>query len=138
MKITCLVLGSLGILNDEEKNVSNKSCKKKHPIRSVFSYSQPFSSYFISIFYVRKKSVFLVNNSSVNCEKSSQETSSSSSIYRPCGIRSVIKFLILRREFAAEIHRQLVENYGPEVTLCQYVYDWVRSFKEGHTGIHDE
>ncbi|XP_039618307.1 protein GVQW3-like, partial [Polypterus senegalus] len=51
---------------------------------------------------------------------------------------SVIKFLTLRRKSASEIHRQLVETYGPEVMLRQHVYKWVRSFKEGRTDTHDE
>ncbi|XP_039604252.1 protein GVQW3-like, partial [Polypterus senegalus] len=51
---------------------------------------------------------------------------------------SVIKFLTLRHKSAAEIHRQIVETYGPEVMSRQHVYKWVRSFKEGRTDTHDE
>ncbi|KAG2469266.1 GVQW3 protein, partial [Polypterus senegalus] len=81
---------------------------------------------------------------SVSCEMSSQQASSSTSAeavcstYRQCKIRSVIKFLTLRHESAAEIHRQLVETYGPEVMSRQHVYKWVRSFKGGRTDTHDE
>ncbi|KAL1116329.1 hypothetical protein AAG570_005824, partial [Ranatra chinensis] len=53
-------------------------------------------------------------------------------------ILSVAKFLTLRPKSAAEIHHQLVETYGSEVTSSQHFYKWVRSFKEGRTGTQSE
>ncbi|XP_025156228.1 uncharacterized protein LOC112588985 [Harpegnathos saltator] len=53
-------------------------------------------------------------------------------------IHSIIRFLTLRNESAASIHRQLVETYGSEVMNRQNVTKWIRSFKEGRTDTHDE
>lgn len=50
----------------------------------------------------------------------------------------MIKFLTLRRNSAAEIHRQLMETYGPDVMTCSKVFKWVKEFKEGRTDTHDE
>lgn len=68
----------------------------------------------------------------------SNSSSSNRSTYRRCEIRSVIRFLTLRNESAASIHRQLVETYESEVMTRQHVTKWVRLFKEGRTDTHDE
>ncbi|KAL1122271.1 hypothetical protein AAG570_003676 [Ranatra chinensis] len=55
------------------------------------------------------------------------------SIHLRCEIRSAIKFFILRRESAAETHRQLVDTHGLEVMSRQHVRKLVKSLKESRT-----
>lgn len=84
------------------------------------------------------------SNASVRYEMSSQQSnasnssSSNRSTYCRCEIRYVIRFLTLRNESAASIHRQLVETYGSEVMTRQYVTKRIQQFEEGRTDTHDE
>lgn len=57
---------------------------------------------------------------------------------RRCEIRAVIRFLTLRNETAASIHRKLVNTYGNQVMSRQHVSKWCRLFKEGRTDTHDD
>ncbi|EFN75884.1 Putative uncharacterized protein FLJ37770, partial [Harpegnathos saltator] len=83
------------------------------------------------------------SSASVRYEMSSQQpnTSTSASSVRSTyssEIHSIIRFLTLRNESAARIHRPPVETYGSEVMNRQNVSKWIRSFKEGRTDTHDE
>jgi len=55
-----------------------------------------------------------------------------------CEVRAVIRFLLVRNNNAAEIHRQLCEVYGLNVMSESKVRQWCRLFKEGHTNVYDE
>jgi hypothetical protein len=54
-----------------------------------------------------------------------------------CGVRSVIRFLNVKCERPAEIHKQIVAVYG-NVMNRQSVTKWCREFSEGRTDVHDE
>ncbi|GBO43755.1 hypothetical protein AVEN_49598-1 [Araneus ventricosus] len=53
-------------------------------------------------------------------------------------VRSVIRFLKAKKNFDAEIHRQLVGIYGENVMTDGMVRKWVRQFNDGRTNVHDE
>ncbi|GBM68808.1 hypothetical protein AVEN_22280-1 [Araneus ventricosus] len=55
-----------------------------------------------------------------------------------CEVSSVIRFLNAKNVKPAEIHRQLVEIYGENVTTDGMVRKWVRQFNDGRTNVHDE
>ncbi|GBO08985.1 hypothetical protein AVEN_60414-1 [Araneus ventricosus] len=55
-----------------------------------------------------------------------------------CEVRSVIRFLNAKKVKPAEIHLQLVEIYGKNVTTDGMVRKWVRQFNDGRTNVHDE
>ncbi|KAG8282339.1 hypothetical protein J6590_108512 [Homalodisca vitripennis] len=61
-------------------------------------------------------------------------------IERPadCEIRSVIQFFTARNVSAADIHRQISEEYGPNALSDSKVQKWVRAFKDGRENVHDE
>jgi len=54
-----------------------------------------------------------------------------------CEVRSVIRFLNVKGERPAEIHKQIVAVYG-DVMNRQNVTKWCREFFEGRTDVHDE
>lgn len=53
-------------------------------------------------------------------------------------IRSVIRFLRLKKNSPAEIHRQLVEVYGTSVMSRKQVWFWCTEFDKGRTDLRDE
>ena len=52
--------------------------------------------------------------------------------------RAVIKFLVLEREQATNIHERLVNVYGDAAPSLSTVSRWVAEFKRGRTSIEDE
>ena len=54
-----------------------------------------------------------------------------------CEVRSVIRFLNVKGERPAKIHKQIVAVYG-NVMNRQNVTKWCREFSEGRTDVHDE
>ena len=54
-----------------------------------------------------------------------------------CEVRSVIRFLNVKGERPAEIHKQIVAVYG-DVMNRQNVTKWCPEFSEGRTDIHNE
>ena len=54
-----------------------------------------------------------------------------------CEVRSVIRFINVKAERPAEIHKQIVAVYG-NVMNRQNVTKWCREFSEGRTVVHDE
>ena len=52
--------------------------------------------------------------------------------------RAVIKFLVLEREHATNIHERLVNVYGDAAPSLSTVSRWVAEFKRGGTLIEDE
>ncbi|GFV50852.1 HTH_48 domain-containing protein [Trichonephila clavipes] len=55
-----------------------------------------------------------------------------------CEIRSVIHFLTARNVSAADIHRQITEGYGTEITRDSKVRKLFNKFKDGRTNVHEE
>ena len=55
-----------------------------------------------------------------------------------CEVRAVIRFLNAKGINAAQIHRELIEVYGPGVMGEGKVRQWCREFKSGRTNVHDE
>ncbi len=53
-------------------------------------------------------------------------------------LRAVTRFLFVRGEKAATIHRQLVETYGEGCVDESTVRRWVQAFREGRTNLADE
>lgn len=53
-------------------------------------------------------------------------------------VRSVIRYFRAKRKNAAEIHRKLVEVYGPNVMSRKQVWVWCVSFDNGRTDVNDE
>ena len=53
-------------------------------------------------------------------------------------VRSVIRFLRLKKNSSAEIHRQLVEVYGKRVMSRKQVWFWCTEFDNGNTDLRDE
>jgi hypothetical protein len=54
-----------------------------------------------------------------------------------CEVRSVIRFLNAKVERPAEIHKQIVADYG-DVMNWQNVKKGCREFFEGRTDVHNE
>ena len=54
-----------------------------------------------------------------------------------CEVRSVIRFLNVKGERPAEIHKHIVAVYG-NVMYRQNVMQWCREFSEGRTDVQDE
>ena len=54
-----------------------------------------------------------------------------------CEVRSVIQFLNAKGERPAEIHKQIVADYG-NVMNRRNVTKWCCEFSEGRTDVHDE
>ena len=54
-----------------------------------------------------------------------------------CEIRSVIRYLSAKGVKAVEIHRNICEVYGQNMSDGM-VRKWVRSFKDGRKNVHDE
>ena len=52
-------------------------------------------------------------------------------------VRSVIRFLNVKDERRAEIHKQIIAVYGNAMNR-QNVTKWYREFSEGRTDVHDE
>jgi len=55
-----------------------------------------------------------------------------------CKIRSVIRVLNARNMLPSEIHHQICQVYGDNVTSDGMVRKWVRMFNEGRENMHDE
>ncbi|KAJ4435135.1 hypothetical protein ANN_23711 [Periplaneta americana] len=55
-----------------------------------------------------------------------------------CEVRSVIKFFNAQSIAPIEIHRQLCQVNGPNITSKQMVRSWCRQFSEGRQSVHDE
>ncbi|KAJ4449150.1 hypothetical protein ANN_00545 [Periplaneta americana] len=55
-----------------------------------------------------------------------------------CEVRSVIKFFNAQSIAPIEIHRQLCQVYGPNITSKQVVRRWCRQFSEVRQSVHDE
>ena len=55
-----------------------------------------------------------------------------------CELRSVIRFLQVEGNSAAEIHRRMSRVYGETFMSDGVVREWCRKFKGGRTDVHDE
>jgi len=55
-----------------------------------------------------------------------------------CEIRSVIRFLNARNVLTSEIHHQVCQAYGDNVTSDGMVRKWVWVFNEGPENVNDE
>ncbi len=55
-----------------------------------------------------------------------------------CVTHAVIQFLMAKNKSTVEIHRQLTEVYGNEVTSIQMVRKWFREFCKGRCEVHDK
>ena len=55
-----------------------------------------------------------------------------------CEIRSVIHYLSAKGVKAVEIHHNICEVYGQNITSDGMVRKWVRAFKDGQKNVHGE
>ncbi|XP_015376093.1 PREDICTED: putative uncharacterized protein FLJ37770 [Diuraphis noxia] len=69
---------------------------------------------------------------------SSDQNGFSTLRFLSCEVRSVIRFLAQEGVILTEIHRRLVEAYGPDVMNRQNVTKRVREFREGRMSVHNE
>lgn len=54
-----------------------------------------------------------------------------------CVVHSVIRFLCVQGEMAAEIHRQISFVYGQQCMSKSMVCRWVHEFNNGRSEMHD-